>query len=578
MWDGNDLSPLVFGNGTLGTRVMYWLWNSNSNRWAVRQGDWKIVHYGSVPTSSTDWQLFNLASDPRESNNLATTNTAKLDEMHAIFLAQRESDFTGSMVNPRLTASPTTNGPFTVNVAFTTSVTGLELSDFDVTNGTASNLTGSGSAYTIEVAPTLSAEGTVIIRLPANSVTATAGPNIPSNSLQVDYLVHTNPSITPYNRGVAGQEEATGSGYIMYTKESVHTRFAATTPHMYNADHFIAVRHNGTTWQYDTNVAYASFTPMPSDILVAKVDFTTNTATMLAGTDTTTNGIATGYQSGDFKVLADRWNGGPNTNEFDLQGDSLLLNDGTQLGSPISSTPQETTASLFAPWATSATPILVDIEFSEAVTGLSIDDFTISNSKTADLSGSAASYQLEITPDTQGPISIQLASEPVNQGTVKSSSAITHWNDYYHWANGIQASITIPNLREPNENIDGDLLSNYQEFIFGGNPEIFDVNSPPVMTISSATNQFANIVIRLRDTSLILPANELFEYSTDLLDWSEPGLSQIDNPSAPSIVSIGPPTPQLDQQDNTWGNLSLYSFPISTADHPRTLYFRLRRN
>ncbi len=89
------------------------------------------------------------------------------------------------------TQSSTVAGAFDVSVVFSESVTGLGINDFTVTNGTASNLTGSGQNYSITVAPT--STGNVSIWLPSNRVTNAAGTgNTASNSLDVVYSFSTS--------------------------------------------------------------------------------------------------------------------------------------------------------------------------------------------------------------------------------------------------------------------------------------------------------------------------------------------------------------------------------------------------
>jgi RHS repeat-associated protein len=84
--------------------------------------------------------------------------------------------------------------------------------------------------------------------------------------------------------GVAAQDAATGTGYLMYSQESVHTRFAPNGPNVpQNADHFICVRYQNGQWEYDNNVSYFSFTPLESDVLVAEVDFANDTVRPLVG-------------------------------------------------------------------------------------------------------------------------------------------------------------------------------------------------------------------------------------------------------------------------------------------------------
>jgi hypothetical protein len=73
-----------------------------------------------------------------------------------------------------LTAPPgPVNGPFEVTLTFSEPVTGLALSELEVTNGTATGLAGSGTTYTVTVSPT--ADGTVTVGLPAAAADDAAG-------------------------------------------------------------------------------------------------------------------------------------------------------------------------------------------------------------------------------------------------------------------------------------------------------------------------------------------------------------------------------------------------------------------
>ncbi len=91
--DGLDLGPLLFGDGALPDRDLYWCWSVQTNRWAVRHGDWKIVRYGKeAPTKAEDWQLFELAEDPREERDVAAEHPERRAAMHARYMAHRARD------------------------------------------------------------------------------------------------------------------------------------------------------------------------------------------------------------------------------------------------------------------------------------------------------------------------------------------------------------------------------------------------------------------------------------------------------------------------------------------------------
>jgi arylsulfatase A-like enzyme len=91
-WDGVDLSKVIFANESLPTRDLYWIWNTRTNRWALRYENWKIVKYDQGDPTIKDWQLFDLAKDPKEKNNVAAKYPDILSAMHQRFLVQRGKD------------------------------------------------------------------------------------------------------------------------------------------------------------------------------------------------------------------------------------------------------------------------------------------------------------------------------------------------------------------------------------------------------------------------------------------------------------------------------------------------------
>ena len=93
------------------------------------------------------------------------------------------------------TASSTVSTDYTVNVNFSEIVAGLEDTDFSVTNGTVSSVTGSGTDYTVLVSPI--AGGDVELTLPADSVTgSTSGlGNFVSNTLVTNFELPTPPTV-----------------------------------------------------------------------------------------------------------------------------------------------------------------------------------------------------------------------------------------------------------------------------------------------------------------------------------------------------------------------------------------------
>lgn len=122
------------------------------------------------------------------SNTILTTYVAPGSEQPVPTLSTTATDVTGD---------------YTVDINFSESVTGLALGDFIVTSATVSNLSGSGSSYSVTVSPNFG--GDVTISLPRNSVTDTDGDvlkNVESNELVNAYFitvtVNTPDALLPY--------------------------------------------------------------------------------------------------------------------------------------------------------------------------------------------------------------------------------------------------------------------------------------------------------------------------------------------------------------------------------------------
>lgn len=75
--DGLDLATLLGNAAPQDPRTFYW---RMGQRRALRHGEWKIVRDGGRSGAGA-WQLFHLASDPTEQNDLATKEPARLADL-----------------------------------------------------------------------------------------------------------------------------------------------------------------------------------------------------------------------------------------------------------------------------------------------------------------------------------------------------------------------------------------------------------------------------------------------------------------------------------------------------------------
>jgi len=92
-WDGTNIWSTIFKDQPVPKRNLFWSWGSRTNRWAVRQGDWKIVKYGkSPPETPEDWSVFNLGDDPKEEKDLVAEKEEVANVLHHYFLQNRIKD------------------------------------------------------------------------------------------------------------------------------------------------------------------------------------------------------------------------------------------------------------------------------------------------------------------------------------------------------------------------------------------------------------------------------------------------------------------------------------------------------
>ena len=82
--DGISILPLL--TGSKGQKEHDWLYfefQELNGRQAVRQGPWKLVHM-DIRSDSPRYELYNLDSDPGETDDLSGSNPGKVEELKAI--------------------------------------------------------------------------------------------------------------------------------------------------------------------------------------------------------------------------------------------------------------------------------------------------------------------------------------------------------------------------------------------------------------------------------------------------------------------------------------------------------------
>lgn len=216
-------TPTGAGNGfgtvwrpTAGTATSYAsgpALNTAPNNWVrlVRSGN-TLTAYASA--NGTAWTLVNtvtLSSLPTSVYAGLALTSGSRDQLGTATFDNVQIVGTQAIVAPGVTLSSSSSvetGVFSVQAQFTQSVTGVALQDFQVTNGTASNLTGSGTAYTVTITPT--AEGSVTVAMPAGAAqNSSAIPSLVSNTLVVSYVPPATSSLIGRDVGNAEVEGST---------------------------------------------------------------------------------------------------------------------------------------------------------------------------------------------------------------------------------------------------------------------------------------------------------------------------------------------------------------------------------
>jgi hypothetical protein len=244
------------------------------------------------------------------------------------------------------------NGPFELTFTFTEGMTGLEASDFLITNGTGT-LSGGPEVFILTVTPT--GNGDISVELPEDSATDGAG--------------NGN---APFNANIAVTFDTTPP-----TVEVTDPPATANGPFELNFD-FSEEMTGLTAADFEVENATVTLSGGPKNyVLTVTPDGTGDVAVNLPA-NAATDPAGNGNEAFSSTVQI----------QFDDVPPTVSL---TTVGSEVSG------------------PFTVTINFSEAVTGFDITDITAGNGALSDFSGGGNSYSVLVTPDTIGPVTVSVA-------------------------------------------------------------------------------------------------------------------------------------------------------------------------
>jgi hypothetical protein len=298
-----------------------------------------------------------------------------------------------------LTPSITNSLPIQVQITFSESVTGFTSSDLSVTNGSVTGLTGSGTSYTASISA--AAHGTVTIQIPANAAfDAANNGNTASASLSAQYDTQapfvTNVTSSPST----GAYRATQSVNVILTF-SENVIVSGGTPSISLAGNSPAPSATYLSGSGTTQLTFR-YTISSGD---TSEDLDYSSASALA-----LNGSTIRDTAGNTGILTLPSPGSSNS----LSSNSNVVID-TSLPSVVITSPISGDTALDV--------IPVTVVFSEAVTGFTLSDFTVSNGCASNLQGSGTTYTADIIPRATGQVLVTVPASAAIDRAGNSNSA-----------------------------------------------------------------------------------------------------------------------------------------------------------
>ena len=284
---------------------------------------------------------------------------------------------------------PTNTSPIPVTFTFSETVTGFEVTDITVSNGTAGNFSGSGDTYTADISPT--STGTVTVDVAAN-VAQDASGNDNTAATQFS-IVYDNTAPTLGITSTLTSPTNTSPIPVTFTFSETVTGFDVTDIAVGNgsADNFAG---SGDTYTVDIS---------PTSNGTVTVDVAANEAQDASGNDNTA--------AAQFSIV------------YDIDAPTLGIS--STLTSP-----------------TDTSPIPITFTFSETVTGFDVTDIAVGNGSADNFAGSGDTYTADITPIAGGTVTVDVAANKAQDASGNDNTAAAQFSIVYDIESPVLTSIT----------------------------------------------------------------------------------------------------------------------------------------
>ncbi|GAA3938222.1 beta strand repeat-containing protein [Litoribacillus peritrichatus] len=331
----------------------------------------------TVPVAASEGNYISVSSSMSATVNSSNTTT---DAASATLVVDQLG-----VVLSSTASTPTSTSPIPVSIFFSRPVVNFVVGDITVGNGSASNFSGSGDTYTVDITP--SADGNVTVDVAANVADDSVNglvKNTAATQLLREYTA-TPATVTPSLVISSPSTSATNTGPVTYTV----TYSDSETVNLTDSD--ITLNNTGTN----------------ATVTVTNGDTSTPTVTLsnISGDGTLGFSIAAGSARNGTETAP---SAGPATT-FSV--------DNTQPSVAITDVVNDNINAAFE----------ATITFSEDVTGFVIGDISASNATLSSFSATSASvYKVTVTPTNQGAVTLNVASSVATDATGNSNTAAQH--------------------------------------------------------------------------------------------------------------------------------------------------------
>ncbi|WP_291908835.1 Ig-like domain-containing protein [Chitinophaga sp. CB10] len=312
------------------------------------------------------------------------------------------------------TATAVVNGPFLATIQFDEPVNNFDAGDVTVVNGTVSDFRMIyGDVYQVQITPT--ADGMVSVSVSADVATNAIGNGNDASNTLTRLCDQTGPIVTGVDAPVSGIYKA---GEVLYFTVRFGEGFILNTT---GGTPYLAL----TIGSAKVNAYYYG---------VATSQHINFRYTVADG-DEDMDGITI-----DALVL----NGATLTDQANNNAQTTLHNIAGTAGVKVSTAPATVVLATTAPAVVNA-PFTVTATFNEAVTGLTISDFSISNGALANLqTANNISYQFTVTPTADGTVSLQLPAGRVTNIAGNANAASNTLQLTYDVTPPVISTVAVP--------------------------------------------------------------------------------------------------------------------------------------